>query len=221
MGKTIGIKQGLQGLLSLGVNVSWDELDGDAFQRTVVENPVEAGRQLTLFFKNGCRYSTSGQKTAIGANPFNPEKYIGKGWSIWRGPAEGDGHSGEEDQDMRSLALPEDELEAIRLETMLRSDEKHIGGEERQRRLKEAGLIRLDARVIQVLWKNQVLIPESWKQKTNGYTTFIYFDGTILRSPNGNRCVLYLYWDGGRWRWDYRWLGNDWDGGNPSAVLAS
>jgi hypothetical protein len=43
----------------------------------------------------------------------------------------------------------------------------------------------------------------------------------ILRDPNGNRYVLYLYWDGGRWNWNYNWLDNDWNADNPSAVLAT
>jgi len=65
------------------------------------------------------------------------------------------------------------------------------------------------------------LIPEAWKQKIDGNTTFIFFDGTILRNPDGRRCVLGLYWDGGRWDWRYYWLGRGWDVGSPSAVLAS
>lgn len=39
--------------------------------------------------------------------PFNPAKFIGAGWTIWRGPADGDGLSGEEDHDERSLAIME------------------------------------------------------------------------------------------------------------------
>ena len=41
---------------------------------------------------------------------------------------------------------------------------------------------------------------------------------TILRNPNGNRYVLYLYWNDGKWRWNYNWLDNDWNDYNPSAV---
>ena len=43
---------------------------------------------------------------------------------------------------------------------------------------------------------------------------------TILRSPDGNRCVLYLYWNDGKWNWNYNWLDNDWNANTPSAVLA-
>ena len=45
---------------------------------------------------------------------------------------------------------------------------------------------------------------------------------TLLRNPNGNRHVLYLYRsDDGSWNWNYNWLDNDWNAGNPSAVLAT
>ena len=45
---------------------------------------------------------------------------------------------------------------------------------------------------------------------------------TILRSPNGNRNVLYLYRnDDGNWNWNYNWLNNDWNANNPSVGCAS
>ena len=44
---------------------------------------------------------------------------------------------------------------------------------------------------------------------------------TFLRNPNGNRYVLYLYWNDGQWNWNYNWLENDWNVNNPSAVLAT
>jgi len=44
----------------------------------------------------------------------------------------------------------------------------------------------------------------------------------ILRNPNGNRYILYLYRnDNGKWNWNYNWLDNDWNTDNPSAVLAN
>ena len=44
---------------------------------------------------------------------------------------------------------------------------------------------------------------------------------TILRNSNGNRYVLYLYWNDGKWNWNYNWLDNKWNANNPSAVLAT
>ena len=43
----------------------------------------------------------------------------------------------------------------------------------------------------------------------------------ILRSPNGNRYVLYLYRNDGQWNWNYNWLDNDWDASEPSASRAT
>src|SRR3989344_4685206 len=44
---------------------------------------------------------------------------------------------------------------------------------------------------------------------------------TFLRNSNGNRYVLYLYWNDGAWNWNVNWLDNDWNANNPSAVLAT
>ena len=140
--------------------------------------------------------------------PFNLAQFMVQGSSI-------------EEQDERALVITEVDLSKIRLETTLKPGETPVIGEERLKRLKKAGHIRLDAKVFQTLWENQSLIPEKWKEKTNGNTTYIFFDGTVLRSPSGGRCALYLYWDDGEWYWSYYWLGIDFDASYPSAVLAS
>lgn len=141
--------------------------------------------------------------------PFDPVKLLGQGWKI-------------EEQDERSLALTQVNLADVRLEHMLKKGEDRITGEEKLKRLKKANSIRLDAKVFQTLWENQSLIPETWKQKTKGNTTYVFFDGTVLRCPDGLRCVLYLYWRGGQWYWRYvHWLGVGWGADHPSAVLAS
>src|SRR3989338_6445686 len=147
-----------------------------------------------------------GQKAGVmiidRTTPFNPAEFIGSGWTI-------------EEEDKRSLALTDVDFDEIRLETTLKKSDTSINGEEKLKRLEKAGHIRLDAKVFQTLWKDKTLIPESWK-KMDGYT--IYFNGTILRSPSGDRCVLYLFWLDGEWRWRYNWLGLAWDGYYPSAV---
>jgi len=142
--------------------------------------------------------------------PFNPAFFIiGTGWSI-------------DEEDQRSLSLTKVDLTKVRLETMLKSNENVItGGEEKLERLKEAGYIRLDAKILWTLWENQSLIPESWKEKINGNVCFIYFDGTVLLSSDGFRYVLCLYWDGGEWVWGCTLLDCNWDIHFPSAVLAA
>ena len=154
-------------------------------------------------------------------NRFNLAEFIGKDWNFWLGPADGKGLEGEIAQDPRSLALVQIDLTKVQFVTMLKGDEVSITGEERLTRLKSAGYIRLDADIFLTLWKNQHLIPESWKEKINGNTCYIFFDGTILRDSGGRRCVLYLFWDGGAWGWSVSWLGSGRRANYPSAVLAA
>lgn len=142
------------------------------------------------------------------SKPFNPAKFIGKGWTI-------------EKEDERSLKLTELDLVKVQFVTMLKGNESSITCEEKLTRLKNSDYIRLDAKIFQTLWENKSLIPESWKDKVNGNTRYIFFDGTELRGPDGDRCVLYLYWYDGEWLWYYRWLDDDWSANTPSAVLAS
>ncbi len=153
--------------------------------------------------------------------PFNPAEFIGAGWTIWKGPKDGNGLSGDKEQDQRSLALTEVDLTDVRFKTMLTGRETSVKGETKLERLKQAGDVRLDAKVFQTLWENQILIPERWKEQTNGNTTYIFFDGTVLRDSRGSRYVLYLGWSVGAWYWNVYWLDNDWDVNNPSAVLAA
>lgn len=220
----ITIDQSHQVLATLAVNADWDEIDfiASGLQDLIVRNPKEAGREFTSFLKNGGKMSIGGNILHINrSTPFAPASFIGDGWTIWKGPADGNGLEGEEEYDTRSTALTELDLTKVKLVTMLKSGETSITGEERLKRLKEAGHIRLDAKIFQTLWENKPLIPESWKEKINGNTKFVSFDGTVLRSSGGDRCILYLYWLGDKWHWLYDWLVNDWYASHPSAVLAS
>ena len=189
----------------------------------VLQHPTEAGEQFTLFLKNRAQVligkveTISIDRTA----PFNPAEFIGAGWSIWKGPADGAGLEGEEDQDARSLALTTLDVTHLRLETALRGEETSIFGEEKLKRLNAmTGIIRLDAGIFQTFWRNQHLIPERFKAPTNDNTTYIFCDGTVLRSPNGFRCVPYVYWNAGfrEWRWSCDGLGDHFSSNNPSAV---
>ena len=148
------------------------------------------------------------------SKPFDTA-FIGPNWSIWKGPANGNGLEGEEDQDTRSLVLTEIALGAIILDASFKKSETVTTGEERLKRLLESGQIRLDAAVFLHLWENKHLIPEKWKGK------FVFFDGTILRNPYGDRYALCLYWSGVAWCWGVFWLAHARYATHPSAVLAS
>lgn len=152
---------------------------------------------------------------------LNPATFIGKGWKFWCGDAEGNGLKGERGQDVRSAWLPEFDPTKVRLVSMLKSGETTISGEENLARLKEAGHVRLGTKQFLAYWENKSTIPESWKDKVVGNIHFIYFDGDELRSPDGSRYVLCLYWRDGEWRWGVYWLDRDRDASYLSAVLAS
>lgn len=210
MGKPVSIDQSHAVVQALANNVDWPSLNPDVLQG-IIKNPKDAGRQFTLFLKNGGRVIV-GKPTIIPIDrttpPFNPTEFIGKDWKIV-------------EEDERSLALAEINLDEVQFESMLNEGEASVKGETKLERLKSAGHIRLDAKIFQILWENQQLIPESWKEKINGNTRYIFFDGTVLFHPDGSRNVLYLYWGDGRWRWSYDWLSLDWRVNDPSVVLAS
>lgn len=206
----------LQGNVSIG-----DVPDSTA--EWVFQNPKEAGEQFTLFLKNGAQVLIGKTETISidRTTLFNPVEFIGAGWSIWKGPADGNGLEGEEEQDARSLALTTLDVTRLRLETTLKKgEETSIVGEEKLKRLQKMTDIRLDAGIFQTFWRNQHLIPERFKAKTNGNTTYIFCDGTVLRSPRGHRYVLCFYWGGDerKWRWYCGGLVNHWHAYDPSAV---
>ncbi len=155
------------------------------------------------------------------SNPFNPAKFIGSGWRIWKGPKDGDGLEGEEQQDARSLAITELDLSKLRYEHCLTVKESRITGEEKLARLKERekAFIRMDAKIAQALLEEPGRRTLEWIRVNLGKT---WFDvpGTELRNPVGRRCVLCLYWGDSEWGWDCSYLGNDWYADGPSCVLA-
>lgn len=199
-------------MATLALNTEWSEIDfeGSNLQELIIRNPKEAGRQFTAFLKNGARLIVNALKVLINRGRFNPAEFIGQGWSVIAA-----------ETDARSIALTELDLTKVQQVTMLKDGETYVKGEEKLKRLKSSDYIRLDADIFLTLWENQHLIPESWKEKVNGNTRYIYFDGTVLRGPSGGRCVLCLYWSVGWWYWRVSWLGYDFDQHNVSAVLAS
>lgn len=153
---------------------------------------------------------------------FNPAKFIGENWFVWRGPIDGDGTEGEEDRDAREDNLTEVDWSKVLFETMF-DDGETITGEEKLLRLKKTGNILLGGKAFLSFWedwqknrKNSVLE----KLRETRSITYLDFFGLILRSPGGDRNVLYLYFSDDQWDWNCRWLGYDWDAYNRSASLA-
>lgn len=84
--------------------------------------------------------------------PFNPEKFIGQGWTFWKGPANGDGLSGEVEQDARSLAISEIDCSRFIIQTGLEKGETVITGEVKRARL-ILQAIQADAKIAQTLYE--------------------------------------------------------------------
>src|SRR3989344_652787 len=125
-------------LATLQNNVSVGEVP-DATAEWVFQHPVEAGQQFTLFLKNRAQVLIGKVETIPidRTTPFNPTEFIGAGWTIWKGPAEGNGVEGDEEQDKRSLALTTLDVTRLRLETTLKGEETFIVGEEKLKRLQK------------------------------------------------------------------------------------
>ncbi|OGY55985.1 MAG: hypothetical protein A2912_03335 [Candidatus Buchananbacteria bacterium RIFCSPLOWO2_01_FULL_40_23b] len=154
---------------------------------------------------------------------FSPEEFIGKGWTVWKGQADGNGLEGEEDRDTREDTLSVIDWEQVLLEDHLQEGEPSVHGEEKLRRAIASGNINLGGRAFLSLWEDYQTNRESSvleKLRRKGVTR-IYFFGLRLRDPIGDRRVLCLYVYGSQWRWDYYWLGSHWNARDPSASLAS
>jgi hypothetical protein len=138
------------------------------------------------------------------------------------------------DQDERSLRITVLDVSKIQLKTMFVATKKQfsIPGEEKLKRLKEAGYIRLDFWIFMAFWRNRknrkkrffrkeirALIPEEWKK-----VKAICFDGTLLKTPYNKRVVPCLYWNPEieKWRWILYEVNGGWYGhvNFPSAVIA-
>jgi hypothetical protein len=96
---------------------------------------------------------------------------------------------------------------------------KHIGSDELREEM--VGKSVLPANVLDYLIAHPHLIPKAWKKEADGYTTHIFFWGTIYRDPDGHLSVRDLYWDGGKWHWSYNWLSSGLHNNHPAALRVS
>ncbi len=138
---------------------------------------------------------------------FNPATFTGRSLKVLDG-----------ENDKRAEALIEVDFAKVIFDTCLKDGETRITGEEKLKRLKESGNIRLGAETFLALWNEDGRKTLEWLHKEKGIT-YLDFFGSILESSNGGRCVLCLHCYDGRWGWNYSWLGNDWDGAATSLSL--
>jgi len=183
--------------------------------------------QLMLVFMGLATIVMASLKLALD-KAFSPVELIGAGWSVWKGPAEGNGTEGDDDCVQEPAVV---DFSEVVTETHLQGEETTVHGEEKMKRARASGNPQLGGKAFMVLWSNWLeckkagkpgdsILERLYKAKKIG--NVIYFFGITLRSPVGDRGVLYLCRDdGGRWRWDYGWLDDRWGASNPSLALAS
>lgn len=206
------------------MDVPWDKTEVDV-QPFIELPPEQRGKMFAAFIANGFRITIGYPKT-IKSHSFDPAKFLGKEWSIWRGPADGDGLSGEEDICPKSLSLVEVELAKFVFRACLNDGESSIMGEEKILRLNEmSDFIGFGPNVFLGLWEDYQINKENsalkWLHRNFG-VTFMDFPGAILRDPDGRRDVLCFDRRGdGDWDWGYRWLDGRCRVGSLSAGCAS
>lgn len=162
--------------------------------------PDEIGEHLKIFLRDARQEAACKQGLLNIRRPtlFNPVGTIGlEGWRVVH-----------EETDARSALLESLNPTSIHLVTMLKNREVGpITGEERIKRCKKAGHIRLDVGVLFAFWRNKHKIPENWKSGPDGSDRCVYFDGTVLLNSHNERCVYCLYWDANEWHKTIDWLG--------------
>lgn len=202
----------------------WESIDANV--QPFIELPAEQrGRMFADFIANKFRLNVGDPKTLL-TKQFDPTIFIGEGWATWKGPIDGDGLSGEEDIDPRSLALTEIKPDNFIFKISLKKGENSISGEEKIRRLKEEKpeIVRFAGNVFLGLWLDYEANKENsileWLHINFGVTS-MDFPGQIIRHPNGYPIILYLRRGGdGEWNWGCFWLGGQWNVGNPSTGCA-
>ncbi|MSU73950.1 hypothetical protein EXS56_02305 [Candidatus Kaiserbacteria bacterium] len=150
--------------------------------------------------------------------PFSPSTFLGAGWSVWRGPASGDGLAGTEEQEPQALKLQDVDFSKVLFEHTLTGNERWVKGDDKVARLRASGATMLDAAVAQALFEEKDNATLEWLRKERGITWFD-LPGTVLRDADGYRYILGLYWNDGKWPWYPHWLENNWRSNRPSAVL--
>ena len=190
-------------------DTKWGSIEHDPLQQNVIAlSREELGRRFTVFLNNGCRLTIKGTSVLVidRSKPFDPVRFLGQGSRIWRGPIDGGGLEGDEDQDPRSLGLTEIDFSKVGFGHFLKEGETRITGEEKLDRMKADPRIRLDAGVGQALLDEKGQVTLRFLYDTHGISWMEF--ATALRSSGGRRYFLCLYRrrGGGSWCWGCGWL---------------
>lgn len=127
--------------------------------------------------------------------PFDPGLFpeigLGNDWSVWRGRAKGKGLSGEEDRDPRSSTLQAIDFSRLLLTSVVRYPTEEMDGETFLARLRDTKHIPLDAEAFAVIWQHRNECAPMFRA-IGRLTGTLFFPGTVLRDPDGDRCILSL-----------------------------
>lgn len=94
-------------------------------------------------------------------------------------------------------------ISELELVSFLRPGESYIPGKEMRRRAKGMGAAP-GLRQARYLLDHQAEIPAEWRKY------YLPLAGALVRAPDGRLFVPYLYWHGGGWGLDFRWLEDGW-----------
>ncbi len=94
-----------------------------------------------------------------------------------------------------------------------------IRGNDLYEHLKQKNINVLNAVVWEYLRTNKGCIPTEWKIGQNGNAQYIFFWGTLDRSPDGDLYVRYISWTGGNWVFSNYLMSGNWHEDFPTVIL--
>jgi len=121
------------------------------------------------------------------------------------------------EQDQRSIALTEIDIEKVCLRSVFCKGELFIDGQTYLGRIRLSSRVSLDIAFFKMFWQNKQMIPEIWKR--NGI--IITFAGTVLYNSLGVPSILTMWWCDieDKWFCDLCWLGREFTAKHLSVVL--
>lgn len=178
------------------LNLPLGGVDGAAIQRGTEGYSIEnINRRIIAFLNNGLDPTIEIPEPLIidRSKPFDVRKFMGReDVTIWRGPMNGNGLKGEEEQDSRSLSLTKMDFTKVLFMSCLKEDEKTISGFEKFSRLLNTKHIRLDAKACEALFEEKDHATLQWAYRVLGITE-LQFPGTVVRASDGSAFCLDLW----------------------------
>lgn len=196
-------------LVAVGVHTTKAEvgLETTGLFQKVSDDLVGLGRRFVVFLKNIGRTLLCRPCIITVERPthFDLDAFVGsEGWRV-----------SHPDTDTVASAMNMLDLARVRFRTLRKFNESPITGEERLARAKQLGYVRLDMGMFAAIREKRHLLSKNWQEGDR----YIYFDGTVILSPYGERFVFCMYWHEGQWYDTLDWLGRASEGEDSVSVL--